>query len=320
MVTLAAQRENDPIGRIERIVQVISEPHFGSLHFIASPAQFGMDLNNTQVEGELVQAQPYQSCSTLENTHETSGRIVVVQRGNCMFQDKARFAQNAGAIGVIVADHQIGSSVDHSPVFAMSADNNIPDDIEIPVMFLFHKESQKLLNQKMKFPTMKVRLAEKVANPGFLFENYLKYGEYARRTPEAIANAMISIDASQEVIRFNFRFAYVNAQSSAEEKQMIVETNMQDLTKFVAFSTAQDMAKFLNHARRLAYSLLGYTTTNSQDDMENLKVLIPKIHLLYPQKHQILTLDLDPEHELLHKTTSMICNFRSGKKYSCYPL
>lgn len=55
------------------------------------------------MEGELVFAQPRKSCSPLDNSDMVAGRIVLIQRGGCMFAEKVRNAQNAGAIGVIVA-------------------------------------------------------------------------------------------------------------------------------------------------------------------------------------------------------------------------
>jgi len=56
-----------------------------------------------QVEGELSLAIPQQACGPLRDPHQaTRGKMVVVQRGSCMFHEKARHAQRAGAVGVIV--------------------------------------------------------------------------------------------------------------------------------------------------------------------------------------------------------------------------
>jgi mannosidase alpha-like ER degradation enhancer 3 len=54
------------------------------------------------VIGELALADPLKACSPLQNSHELNGRIAVVRRGSCMFEDKARLVQKAGAIGVII--------------------------------------------------------------------------------------------------------------------------------------------------------------------------------------------------------------------------
>lgn len=52
----------------------------------------------------------------------------------------------------------------------MSADTNYKNDIKIPIVLLFYKESVKLIFEYMKYPNLIVRLAEKVGNPcSFLF-------------------------------------------------------------------------------------------------------------------------------------------------------
>jgi len=63
----------------------------------------------------------------------------------------------------------------------MSGDNARHDDVHIPVVFLFHTEGQRLIAQYQLYPTMVVRIGEKVANPATLFEEYLLHGEHRRR-------------------------------------------------------------------------------------------------------------------------------------------
>lgn len=53
-----------------------------------------------QVEGIAVLASPIRACQALEQP--VQGRVVVVERGDCMFVDKARILQAAGAIAGIV--------------------------------------------------------------------------------------------------------------------------------------------------------------------------------------------------------------------------
>ncbi len=98
-----------------------------------------------------------------------------------MFQEKARFAQAAGAVGVIVigmtaffsfsliptiSDHFEDTSAAESPFFAMSGDGSQDDDIKIPVVFLFKREGNLLLNALRRNPAFLVRMAEKSKNPG----------------------------------------------------------------------------------------------------------------------------------------------------------
>lgn len=107
-------------------------PHFGSASFVASPAQFGQNIEQhdgvsviyllqytvipnslkemrdqcvfvVQVEAGVVLARPWRACSRLQNDeHEMQGRIVIVERSDCMFEDKVRIAEQAGAVAVIV--------------------------------------------------------------------------------------------------------------------------------------------------------------------------------------------------------------------------
>ena len=108
--------------RTERIVQIISNPMFGSPELLASPAQFGgqLDFNEKgvshshlnrmstqsheylQIEALTAIGSPFRACSQLDNAQEMIGKIAIVERSDCMFQEKARFAQAAGSVGVIV--------------------------------------------------------------------------------------------------------------------------------------------------------------------------------------------------------------------------
>lgn len=78
----------------------------------------------------------------LKNLADVKNKIVVVQRGDCTFVDKARKAQSAGAKAVIVIDNVVGSSSKDMPMFAMSGDGK--DDVTIPVVFLFSNDAKVL--------------------------------------------------------------------------------------------------------------------------------------------------------------------------------
>uniref|UniRef100_A0A3Q3D958 alpha-1,2-Mannosidase n=1 Tax=Hippocampus comes TaxID=109280 RepID=A0A3Q3D958_HIPCM len=61
--------------------------------------------------------QPYSGCSEITNDEYVRGHIALLQRGQCMFAEKARHIQKAGAIGGIVVDDNEGSSSDTAPLF-----------------------------------------------------------------------------------------------------------------------------------------------------------------------------------------------------------
>lgn len=92
--------------------------------YVAGPAQFGYQLRtNYGIYGRLILANPIDGCSPFklpQDIEHIYDRILVVKRGNCMFIEKARLAEKAGALGVIVIDNAEESSHTTSPFFAMS--------------------------------------------------------------------------------------------------------------------------------------------------------------------------------------------------------
>lgn len=110
----------------------------------AGPSHFGVSLkNNQKVKSQAMLAEPFRACTDLKFAEKMKGKIVIVERGDCMFVNKARQIQNAGALGGIIVDNTPDSSTTVSPLFSMSGDGT--DDIKIPVVFLFTQDASKLL-------------------------------------------------------------------------------------------------------------------------------------------------------------------------------
>lgn len=125
----------------------------------AGPSHFGPELRNEEsVKAAVIFAQPFRVCNELTNAEKMKGRIVIMERGDCMFVEKARKIQKAGAVGGIVLDNTPGSSSATSPMFAMSGDGN--DDIKIPVVFLFAQDANKLLLALTYNPMSEVTISE----------------------------------------------------------------------------------------------------------------------------------------------------------------
>jgi hypothetical protein len=81
----------------------------------AGTALFGAPLTEVGVTGDLALVDDgtgtvTDACEPIINGPELSGKIVLIDRGTCPFVSKALAAQAEGAIGVIIADNQIGSS------------------------------------------------------------------------------------------------------------------------------------------------------------------------------------------------------------------
>ena len=71
-------------------MQILSAPYNGNIVLNAGPAQFGIDLGKRGmgVSAEVVLADPFNGCTELKNKEAADHRIVVMERGDCMFIDK----------------------------------------------------------------------------------------------------------------------------------------------------------------------------------------------------------------------------------------
>ncbi|XDV49228.1 hypothetical protein PO909_018514 [Leuciscus waleckii] len=170
MMELSSQQQKEQLP--PRAVQIVSHPFFGRVVLTAGPAQFGMDLSKSSsgVRGFVTVAEPYNGCSELSNGEIVEGRIALLQRGQCMFAEKARHIQKAGAIGGIVIDDNEGSSSDTAPLFQMAGDGRSTDDVTLPLLFLFHKEGNILLEALKEYKEVEVLLSDKARDREAIFK------------------------------------------------------------------------------------------------------------------------------------------------------
>ncbi|XP_017471180.1 PREDICTED: ER degradation-enhancing alpha-mannosidase-like protein 3, partial [Rhagoletis zephyria] len=128
---------------------------------MAGPSHFSLELTGEQfVEGELILAAPFPACEELTNGDEIRGKVLIAERGDCTFVSKARLAQAAGALALIVCDNVAGSSGETQPMFAMSGDGI--NDVSIPVVFMYSQEFNKLANIIQRKPKMSVRIMQMI--------------------------------------------------------------------------------------------------------------------------------------------------------------
>ncbi|XP_073242535.1 ER degradation-enhancing alpha-mannosidase-like protein 3 [Porites lutea] len=162
-----AKRRNDESAPQEspRVVQLMSAPYNGDVVLVACPARFGLDLSKGDVgmSAEVSMGKPFKACSPLSNGEELKHRIAVLERGDCMFIDKTRHAQAAGAVGVVIIDNNEGSSSDTQPIFAMSNDEDNKDDVKIPAVLLFSEEGRILKNAMAALDDTDNRLTVRLA-------------------------------------------------------------------------------------------------------------------------------------------------------------
>lgn len=81
--------------------------------YAVGSATFGPALNAAGVTGQVVLiddgiAPTSDGCSPLVNVAAVAGKIALIDRGTCGFAVKVKFAQDAGAIAVIIADNAAG--------------------------------------------------------------------------------------------------------------------------------------------------------------------------------------------------------------------
>src|SRR5205807_584034 len=78
-------------------------------NYTVGTASFGAALTPGGVTANVVQAVPNDGCSALTNGGTVSGKVAVMDRGPagapCSFVTKVKNAQNAGAVGAIIADN-----------------------------------------------------------------------------------------------------------------------------------------------------------------------------------------------------------------------
>lgn len=144
------QQTRDGIAAREmKLVRIVSpsnlEERGMKYKFEVGPAMFGPNLGTSQfqVADKLVQMEPNSpdsefdnGCSeyTAEQAELIKGRILLVNRGGCIFVTKVKNAQKAAAGGVIVSDNTVyDESSPNPPPFSMSGD---APDISIPAVFM----------------------------------------------------------------------------------------------------------------------------------------------------------------------------------------
>ncbi len=92
----------------------IDSPASLSGNIVVSTAQFGPDVTEDAVTGDIVAAidpadgagmTTTDGCTAFSNASLVAGKIALIDRGSCDFVDKSAHAQDAGAIAVIIANN-----------------------------------------------------------------------------------------------------------------------------------------------------------------------------------------------------------------------
>lgn len=144
----------------------------GNLGPVGSPNEaFGGELvPGESISGDLaigLTADPdpviaAQACTSLVNPGDVAGKIALVNRGGCFFSDKVWYAQEAGAVGVIICNYvDLGDEV-----IDMGADGDYAGLDTIPSCMLSYNDCQVLVTEILAGNTVNVTFYV----PGFLDE------------------------------------------------------------------------------------------------------------------------------------------------------
>lgn len=137
---------------------VILSPKEYSQTFLAGPAQFGPNFGiNNFVSGRLVVGSPLEGCAALENVDVIERNIVLLIRGGCMFIDKVRNAEMAGAVAAVIYDNKEMPQNLSQP---LSMSGNGSDDVAIPSVFITHLNGKVLTELLEQDSKVLIRLQE----------------------------------------------------------------------------------------------------------------------------------------------------------------
>lgn len=104
----------------------------------AGTAVFGNAPAANGTIGPLAAALPARVCSAVTNGAELEGKIALIDRGDCSFDGKVKRAQDAGAIGVVVANNEEG-------VLGMAvADPAVAGAVTIPAVLVALSDGNRL--------------------------------------------------------------------------------------------------------------------------------------------------------------------------------
>jgi hypothetical protein len=111
-------------------------------------AVFGAPLTGSPVTGRLLMAadtadsgSTTDGCSALTNAASVSGKIAVVDRGQCTFKLKTKNVLDAGGIGVVIVNNVAGAAI------GMADDATITTSITIPAVSVSQTDGTSIKNQ-----------------------------------------------------------------------------------------------------------------------------------------------------------------------------
>lgn len=107
-ITVAASIDQ---GTVTKALQVESPAAIAGL-YTAVEGAFTVPLASLPaLTGEAVYVQPTDACSDLADAADLTGKVALIDRGDCLFVDKVQRAQQAGAIAVVMVNNVPGDPI-----------------------------------------------------------------------------------------------------------------------------------------------------------------------------------------------------------------
>ncbi|MEO6189627.1 MAG: PA domain-containing protein [Saprospiraceae bacterium] len=146
----------------QKVVVKVNSPSSIAGEKIFGGAAFGADPSTGSWTGDLVLAEPNIGCVALTNAAAIAGKFCVIDRLTCSFDVKCLNAQDAGAIAVVIMNHNLANA--GGPPFRM-AKGNVGDMVTIPCIMLGYEDGL-AIKAAMKVGTVNMTIGAfaKVAN------------------------------------------------------------------------------------------------------------------------------------------------------------
>ncbi|WP_338731931.1 T9SS-dependent M36 family metallopeptidase [Mangrovimonas cancribranchiae] len=122
-------------------------------------------------------ANPEEGCSALSNWFLVNGKIAVIKRGNCSFVEKIQFAQNAGAVAVIMVNHNNPDNDPNYVEYVNMAGESTPE-FTIPSIFINYDNGQPIINSLQNGDVINATIVNNAFRRDGSFDNGIVSHEY----------------------------------------------------------------------------------------------------------------------------------------------
>ncbi|MDX2033175.1 MAG: S8 family serine peptidase [Blastocatellia bacterium] len=212
--------------------------------------EFGFPLSVAYTR-PVVYAQPNDGCAPLTNGSQVNGNIAYIDRGTCTLTTKARNAQAAGAVAVVIGNNTVTlpSSV---------GDDGTGSDIIIPSFLMAQNGADAIRQELTGGQTVSVSLTpgDVTSQPGLAnsYASFNPYGGLYASTSRGPGNDILKPDIAAPGTN-------IGAAKVGSGNNFFYFTGTSSATPHVAGAAALLAQKFPNATSRLIYDLVRSTST-----------------------------------------------------------